>query len=237
MPGARELVGLLTAEPDALLVCVAAQAGLDFLVLDAEQTSLDVRRCAEVVQALRGLPVEVVIRVPDLAAHTLVTYANTGADELLLPQLRSPDQLKAANDAVQFPPVGTRSRQVSPASRYGVEFTRSPRLGVLVETVDALDELEAIAASGLVACAWFGPTDLADDLARHRPESLERIDELIDKGIATLRAHDVPVGLPARDAAGVRAAFDRGAEQCSVYWEKCLLDVLTGIAGEGSRAR
>lgn len=237
MPGARGRVGLLTAEPSGLLVAAAAQAGLDFVVLDAEQTALDVGRCAEVVQALRGLPTEVVIRVPDLAEHTLVTYANTGADQLLLPRLRSPDELRAAHVAVNYPPAGTRSRQVSPASRYGTDFTHASRISVLIETVDALDHLDAIAASGLLACAWFGPTDLADDLARHSAELAERLEELIDKGIATLRASGVPVGLPAKDAAGVRAAFDRGAEQCSVYWEKCLLDVLGGIAKEVGDAR
>ncbi|HEX6870048.1 MAG TPA: hypothetical protein VF163_03030, partial [Micromonosporaceae bacterium] len=78
-------VGLLTAAPDRLLVALAAQAGLAFVVLDAEQTSLDPRRCAEVVALLAGTGTEVLVRVPDLTELTLVSYANTGADELVLP--------------------------------------------------------------------------------------------------------------------------------------------------------
>jgi 2-keto-3-deoxy-L-rhamnonate aldolase RhmA len=222
-------IGLLTSEPDRLLVGVARQCGLDFVVLDAEQTPLEPRRCAEVVQALAGSTTDVVVRVPDLTAQTLVTYANTGADELLLPQVRNVEELEAARRALSYPPIGTRPRQVSPASWYGTDFTGAPRLSVLVETVDALDRLADIARSGIVASAWFGPTDLADDLLRSRPADVERLEELIDEAVAVLRAHGVPVGLPAKDAAGARAAFARGAAECSVYWEKWLLELLGGL--------
>ncbi|WP_051166434.1 aldolase/citrate lyase family protein [Amycolatopsis orientalis] len=226
-------VGVLTAEPDRLLITQIAQAGLGFVVLDAEQTTLSADRCADVVRALAGSGVEVSVRVPDLAPQTLVTYANIGVTELLLPQVRTLAEIEAAHRATRFPPAGTRSRQVSYASRYGTEFSGAPRIAVLVETVDAVEQAASFAESGLVGAAWFGPTDLADDLRANRPEAVSRLPELIDRALGVFREHGVPVGLPAADAAGVAAAFARGADACSVYWEKCLLNVLRGLTEAG----
>lgn len=228
-------VGVLTAEPDRLLISQIAQAGLGFVVLDAEQTPLSADRCADVVLALAGSGVDVSVRVPDLSPQTLVTYANTGVAELLLPQVRTLAEVEAAHRATRFSPEGTRSRQVSPASRYGTDFSGAPRIAVLVETVDAVEQAAAFAKSGLVDAAWFGPTDLADDLKVNRPELVSQLPELIDEALGVFREHGVPVGLPAADAAGVAAAFVRGADACSVYWEKCLLSVLGGLAAEADR--
>ncbi|WP_406630915.1 aldolase/citrate lyase family protein [Amycolatopsis sp. WGS_07] len=226
-------VGVLTAEPDRLLISQIAQAGLGFVVLDAEQTALSVGRCADVVLALAGSGVDVSVRVPDLSPQTLVAYANTGVAELLLPQVRTLAEIEAAHLATRFPPEGTRSRQVSYASRYGTDFGAAPRIAVLVETADAIEQAAAFAASGLVDAAWFGPTDLADDLRIARPGSESQAQQLIDQALGVFRAHGVPVGLPAADAAGVAAAFARGADACSVYWEKCLLSVLHELTEAG----
>ncbi|GAA1024508.1 MULTISPECIES: aldolase/citrate lyase family protein [Amycolatopsis] len=228
-------VGVLTAEPDRLLISQIAQAGLGFVVLDAEQTTLSADRCADVVLALAGSGVDVSVRVPDLSPQTLVTYANTGVTELLLPQVRTLAEIEAAHRATRFPPAGTRSRQVSRASRYGTDFSGAPRIAVLVETADAVEQAASFAKSGLVDSAWFGPTDLADDVRINRPGSASEVAELIDQALGVFREHGVPVGLPAADAAGVAAAFARGADACSVYWEKCLLSVLGGLAAEADR--
>jgi 2-keto-3-deoxy-L-rhamnonate aldolase RhmA len=222
-------IGILTAEPERLLLGIAAQTGLDFIVLDAEQTQLDPRRCGEVVRALAGSRTEVVVRVPDLAERTLVTYANTGVSELLLPQLRSLDELRAASRATRYPPDGSRSRQVSPASRYGTDFTTAPRLSVLIETAEALGCVGDLADSGLLDSAWFGPTDLVDDLTRIDPSRASRMDELIDDAIELLRVKGIPVGLPGKDLSSAHRAFARGADLCSVYWEKWLLDLFGDI--------
>lgn len=230
-------IGLLTGSPDPVLVDLAAQLRMQFLVVDAEQTGVTAERCADTVARLRGSGTASVIRVPDLAPDTLVTFANTGADELLLPQVRSPAEVAAAYQAVHFPPEGRRPRQVSPASRYGTEFSAAPRLSVLVETTDALDHLDDLASSGLIDALWFGPTDLADDLQRHRPGDAARRDELIDKAIAAAHAHHVPVGLPAHDVRSAAAAFDRGAELCSVYWEKAVLGMLGTLADVATTRR
>jgi 2-keto-3-deoxy-L-rhamnonate aldolase RhmA len=216
----RRSIGLLTGEPSRLLLAQAVAAGMGFVVVDAEQTGVTPRECADVVATLSGSGTEVVIRVPSLDEATLVTFANTGADELLLPQVREVSEVEAAFRAVQFAPTGHRSRQVSPASRYGTDFSRPPRLSVLIETVEAAESAERFATCPWLFSAWIGPTDLADDLARRRPEGAEALPQAVKHIVTTFVEHGASIGLPAADAASARSAFERGADRVSVYWEK-----------------
>jgi 2-keto-3-deoxy-L-rhamnonate aldolase RhmA len=216
----RQSIGLLTGEPSRMLLAQAAAAGMAFVVLDAEQTGLTTRDCADAVAALSGSGTQVSIRVPNLDDATLVTFANTGADELLLPQVRYVSEVEAAYRAVQFPPQGSRARQVSPGSRYGTDFSRAPRLSVLIETVEAAESADLFATSPFVSSAWIGPTDLGDDFARRRPEDAEALPQAVKHILTAFVEHRASIGLPAIDAASARSAFERGADRVSVYWEK-----------------
>lgn len=221
-------VGLLTADPSRTLVRTAVDAGIDFLVLDAEQTGLRSLDCVTVAEALRGSGTRLAIRVPDIAPTTLVEFANTGVSEIVLPQVRSVAQLRTASAAVRYEPEGTRSRQPSFASSFGMRFTAPPRLSVLFETASAFDSIEEFVTDPGFEGGWVGPTDLAADL--RRVGSDVDLEHAVDTLVAAIARSGHPVGLPASSVEGVDAAFARGATECAVYWERQLSSVMTGLA-------
>jgi len=221
-------IGLLTAEPSPLLLDQAALTGIGFVVLDAEQTALTPQSCATAVRQLAGCATRVCVRVPDLAPATLVTFANTGAAELVLPQVRSLADVEQAWRSVHYPPAGNRPRQPSPGSRYGSDWSRAPELSVIVETVEAVEVAEELAASPLVCGAWLGLTDLREDLARHGREG--ELDAAVEHVFTRFAAAGASLGLPAADAAAARAGFERGAARCLVYWETHLRGVLGSLS-------
>ncbi|AMM34465.1 hypothetical protein SA2016_3808 [Sinomonas atrocyanea] len=226
----RRSVGLITADPGATLLALCAHAGIGFVVLDAEQTPLTLQQCTDAVLRLRGSGVHVSVRVPDLSPDTLVAFANTGADELVLPHLRRPEELEAAFEAVRYAPAGRRSRQVSPASGFGSDFSRHPGLSVLFETVDAVECVRDFAASAAFASGWLGPTDLASDLARRGMDRPEDLDKAGHSVIDALRDAGRSVGIPAPSMARADEAFDRGADRAAVYWERELASLLGDFA-------
>ncbi|WP_193598284.1 aldolase/citrate lyase family protein [Microbacterium sp. YJN-G] len=216
--GIRNEVGLITADPTPTLLGLLEVTGVDSIVIDAEQTGLTVAACLDAVQRLRGSGVRVGIRIPSLDDDCVLAFANTGADELVLPRVRRIDELERAYRATRFPPAGERPRQVSPASRYGTAYLHVPVLSVLVETVDAVDAIEDFAAHPLFQGAWIGPTDLADDLVR-----FGRGDELnaaVQRVIDVVAAAGHPVGLPAPSAARAGEVHRRGANRAAIYWER-----------------
>jgi len=223
-------VGLLTADPHPTLLAIAAHSGVDFMILDAEQTSLTVHDCAAAVQQLRGTGVHVSVRVPDLGADTLVAFANTGVQALVLPHLRHVEELEKAAEAVRYAPEGRRSRQVSFASGFGSDFGDPPRLDVLFETVDAVDRAADFAASAAFGGGWLGTTDLFSDLQRTGRADGNALDKAVQHVVDTVRGAGYSIGLPAASAARADEVFARGADRCVIYWERELASLLTAYA-------
>lgn len=224
----RNEVGLITADPTPTLLGLLEVTGMDSVVIDAEQTGLTVAECSDAVQRLRGSGVRVGIRVPSLDDDCLLAFANTGADELVLPRVRRVEELERAHRATRFPPAGERPRQLSPASRYGTAYTHVPVLSVLVETTDAADAIEEFAAHPLFEGAWIGPTDLADDLAR--ADRAPELDSTVQRVIDVVARAGHPIGLPAPSAARAAEVHARGANRAAVYWEREVTASLRALA-------
>lgn len=227
-------VGLITADPSPTFLAVVAHAGVDFVVLDAEQTPLTVQQCADAVQRLRGSGVRVSVRVPDLEPNTLVAFANTGVAEIVLPHVRRAEELEEAAAVVRFAPQGLRSRQVSPASGFGTDFSAEPLLSVLFETVDAVDRAEDFVSSSAFGGGWLGPTDLAAELQRHGRTGPGELDKAVQTVVDAIRAAGHSVGLPAPSMARADEVFARGADRAAVYWERELAQLLGGFAASRS---
>lgn len=223
-------VGIITADPTPTLLALLAHAGMDFLVLDAEQTGITVQQCADVVQRLAGSKVKVAVRVPDLDRNTLVAFANTGVAEIVLPQVRTVDELERAYEATRYAPEGSRPRQVSPASAFGMDYSFAPVVSVLFETAEAVERVKEFVDSAAFGGGWVGPTDLAADLLRQGDERPEALQEAVQRVVDVLAGAGCSIGLPAPGMAAAAGVFDRGADRCAVYWEKELAAMLTGYA-------
>lgn len=223
-------VGIITADPTPTLLALLAHATVDFLVLDAEQTGITVQQCSDVVQRLASSGVKVAVRVPDLDRNTLVAFANTGVAEIVLPQVRTVDELERAYEATRYAPAGSRPRQVSPASAFGMDYSFAPVITVLFETVEAVERVKEFVGSEAFGGGWVGPTDLAADLLRHGDERPEALQEAVQRVVDVVAGAGRSIGLPAPKMAAAAGVFERGADRCAVYWEKELASMLTGYA-------
>lgn len=228
-------IGLLTAEPSALFCDLAvATPAVDFVVLDAEGTGLGVRDCADAARILQSGRLEVHVRVPSLDPGVLLAYANTGVDELLLPQVEEVRDIERALEAVTFGPRGGRPRQVVRSSAYGSTEGRVPRLSAIIETVAAFDAAEAFSRVDAVETFWIGLTDLSDDMARHR-RAFGGSDEETANLISRLRGR-CNVGLPAASEEGVMRAQRLNVQRCAVYWERLAAATIASVAAAGALA-
>ncbi|MGO4806876.1 aldolase/citrate lyase family protein [Arthrobacter sp. 2MCAF15] len=221
-------VGIITADPTPTLLAVLARAAVDFLVLDAEQTGLTVQHCGDVVQRLAGSGVRVAVRVPDLQKNTLLAFANTGVAEIVLPQVRTVDELESAYEATRYAPAGSRPRQVTPASAFGMDYSFAPLITVLFETAEAVEHVKEFVDSEAFGGGWVGPTDLAADLLRHGDQRPEALQEATQRVVDVVSGAGASIGLPAPGMAAAASVFDRGADRCAVYWEKELASLLAG---------
>lgn len=150
--------------------CEAAGAtGYDFLVVDMQHGSFGLDAAADLIRATLAVATSPIVRVPSLDPVLIGQVLDAGAHGVLVPDLRSGEQARAAVAAARYAPGGSRGAcPTVRANGHGAvpwevhqswAATQSVVWG-LVETPEAVADVDAIAASGLHALV-MGPFDLA----------------------------------------------------------------------------
>ncbi len=212
------LLGTFLKTPSPILVEVLAGAGLDLLCLDAEHAPFDRAAIDLCIMAARAVAFPVIVRVATAAPEQILNALDCGADGVLLPHVRSAAEAEAAVRAAHYQPGGRGYAGSSRAARYGLapmpehRAASAARTVVIaqIEDVEALDEVEAIAATPGLDMLFVGRIDLTVALGAPSPDAPEVI-AAVDRILAAGRAAGCPVGMFVprhEDVAGWR---DKGA--------------------------
>ena len=170
---ARSPVHLINANyPCAPLAVKLAGFGFDCVFMDCEHGSWTAEQVAMVstaVTAVGGVPI---VR-PEANVDWMITrYVNLGARGICLPGLDT------AADAHRL----VETVKDTEAGRSGGVLV----LGIL-ESMSALDDLDAILAVDGIDALMLGPVDLARSLGLRLPDDRPKVDALVHKTLAKLR--------------------------------------------------
>ncbi len=143
-------------------------AGFDWLLVDAEHSPLDSMDIATMLAAIGAPGAAAVVRVPCNDATLVKRVMDAGAQSLMFPMVQTVEDAKRAVAATRYPPQGRRGvAAMHRASRFGTVPEYLMRAGgetcvvVQIETPEAMQNLEVIAAVDGVDCIFVGPGDLA----------------------------------------------------------------------------
>ena len=199
---------------DAVSVELMGKAGFDFVILDTQHGGIGWDDLLHAFQALdlggtRGL-----VRVGWTDPMQIMRAMDLGALGVIVPMVSTAEQARIAAQAVRYPPHGIRSfgpvRSVYTAQS-GVPA--EPLCFVMIETVEAIDNLDAIAATPGVDGLFVGPVDLA--LSLGLGPALVMPDEVklaIDKVVAAGRRHNVIAGCAALGLPNAKEMMARGVQ-------------------------
>jgi 2-dehydro-3-deoxyglucarate aldolase/4-hydroxy-2-oxoheptanedioate aldolase len=205
---------------------IAATLGYRVVIIDMEHGVVTAGSCNDLVAQARAMGMTVIIRVA-AAERILVQQAlDYGADTVMLPMIR--DTAHAADAAAfsKYPPLGTRGVGTGRAFGYGTyeaveaDFYRTANLRtkchVMIETVGALQDAEAIAALPTVDGLFVGPSDLS--LARGRGAFRFTLEDEIDfRTVArACRQNRKTLGLPAPNPKALALALSEGADYVTI---------------------
>jgi 4-hydroxy-2-oxoheptanedioate aldolase len=150
---------------------VIAGAGFDWILIDTEHAPNELSTVLSQLQALGGGTAAPVVRPAWNDRILMKRLLDIGVQNLLIPNVQSPEEAREAVAATRYPPEGNRGVAVAHrAIRYGRTkdyFTRANEeicVLVQIETHQALKNIEAIAAVEGVDGLFIGPSDLAADL-------------------------------------------------------------------------
>ncbi|TYG34413.1 4-hydroxy-2-oxoheptanedioate aldolase [Lonepinella koalarum] len=185
-------IGLWVGLADGYACEIVANAGFDWLLLDAEHAPNELRTLLHQLQTLAAYPVTPIIRPAIGQDHVIKQLLDIGAQTLLIPMVETVEQAKILVQAVRYPPKGIRGvgSALARASRwnnipnYLQQADEEICLLLQVENTLGLKNLQAIAEVDGVDGIFIGPADLSASLGHlgnpAHPDVQQQIEQAID---------------------------------------------------------
>ncbi|MDP4032695.1 MAG: aldolase/citrate lyase family protein [Pseudorhodobacter sp.] len=234
----RQQLGLWNAIPGPVVAEVLAGCGFDWLVIDTEHAVTDVPDTLAMLQAMAPYPVSAVVRPAANDPVLIKRLLDLGAQTLIIPYVQNGDQARAAVAAMRYAPRGIRGMAgMTRACRYGAVEDYASRvedelcLLVQVETIEALGQIDAIAAVDGVHGMFIGPADLAASMGHPGNSGHPEVVAAIEDGIRRIVATGKPAGILAMDQGFARRCIGWGSGFTALGMDIALLvDAARGLA-------
>jgi 4-hydroxy-2-oxoheptanedioate aldolase len=233
-------IGLWLGLADSYAAEIMGGVGYDWLLIDNEHVPNDVRSTLPQLQAIASavhtVPGSVdshpVVRLPVADPVLVKQYLDIGAQTLLLPMIDTAEQAQDAVRAMRYPPEGirgmgsgiSRSSRWHRFSNYIQEANEQVCLLVQVETVEAITNLDEIAATPGVDGVFIGPSDLSASMGFAGQVDHPEVCAVIDDAIARIRKAGKAVGILCANEQRAKHYLNLGAQFVAVGVDTSLLN-------------
>lgn len=147
----------------------AAHFGFDCIWLDLEHRNFSDRDVQALLAYSHLHDIDIMVRPATLEKTRLYRYLEDGAAGLMIPHVNTAEKARMLVDAVKFPPIGDRGLDgagldadfyVGDTDEFVKQANRETFLVVQIETLQAVQNVEEIAAVPGVDGLFVGPGDL-----------------------------------------------------------------------------
>ena len=148
---------------------IVGQAGFDWLLLDLEHGAGDVAILYQQLQVLSGSTSTPIVRIDNLSRPKVQRILDAGASGIMFPQIQTSLEADDAIRMMYYPPRGVRGMakmvRATGFGKYANEYIPNVEknlVGVIqIETLNALQNIDDIAATEGVDVLFVGPNDLS----------------------------------------------------------------------------
>lgn len=212
---------------------IMAAQGYDSLTVDLQHGALDYSSLLPMLQAMRASGVVPLARVPWLEPGIVMKALDAGAYGVICPMVSTAEQAAAFVSYVRYPPMGQRSFGPTRAAYatgpdYAAEANGEILTLAMVETAEAMENLEAIAATPGLDGIYVGPADLGFSLSggrlapgfdREEPEMIMAFEAIV----AACRRNGIRAGLHCMEPGYAARAVGWGFDMTTVSGDTRLL--------------
>lgn len=190
------------AVPNSFSAEVMAHQGWDTLTIDLQHGVIDYSAMVGMLQAISTTPTVPIVRVPWLEPGIVMKVLDAGAYGVIAPMVNTADDAARLVAWTHYAPQGTRSFGPVRAALYGgadypAHANQTIVAFAMVETAQALDNLDAILAVEGLDAIYIGPSDLSLALgcAPVFDDVEPKVQQAIDHIVARATAHGVKAGI------------------------------------------
>ncbi|WP_234731408.1 HpcH/HpaI aldolase family protein [Acidocella facilis] len=201
---------------------IMAAQGYDSVTIDLQHGLIGYEMATAMLQAMRASGVTPLVRVPWLDPAAIMKALDAGAYGIICPMINNRAEAERLVSYVRYPPLGVRSfgptrANFAAGADYGTHADKEIICLAMIETAEAMANIEEILATPGLDGVYIGPADLTMGITgrkyrtgfdREEPEMIAAIRTILDQAHkAGLRAclHN---GSPAYAARAIGWGFD-----------------------------
>jgi 4-hydroxy-2-oxoheptanedioate aldolase len=167
------------------------QVGFDWVLIDLEHSTISEGGVLSILQAMAVSPTAAIVRVETAEAPRISKVMDSGAEGVMCPKINNAAEAQKLVSGLYYPPFGNRgmATMIRPAN-FGKNFdeyfneAQDNFLGIAqIETVEALQHLDEIAAVAGIDVLFIGPADLTLDMGIFgqfdHPKYMEAVEQIV----------------------------------------------------------
>lgn len=189
--------------------------GYDWVIVDLQHGSASWDGLASILQALQLGGTKALVRVTSHDPAEIGRALDIGAIGVVAPLVSTAQQAHRVASAMRYPPNGSRSFGLIRNTMGIPALSHDPFCVVMIETVEAMDNLDVITATPGVDCVLLGAIDLAISMGLPADEIFAAggpapIRAAVDRLVEACARHGKIAGNAAVDAADAQQQVTRG---------------------------
>ncbi len=178
-----------------------SRAGLDYVIIDTEHGPFSEETAADLIAVAERGGLAPYVRIGDIRRPYVLRMADVGARGLIVPNIRTPGEVRELVGWAKFPPEGNRGYCPTRVTGWGAdewgrdvaaymaESNRRCKVIPQCETAEALGGIEEIAAIDGVDGVFVGPCDLSIALGIPLRFDHPLLTDAAERILAACRAH------------------------------------------------
>jgi 2-keto-3-deoxy-L-rhamnonate aldolase RhmA len=183
---------------------IAKTAGFDTLYVDMEHNTLSIDTTCQICIAAQQIGITPLVRVPANTPDYICRVLDGGAMGVITPHVRSAAEARAMVQLVKFPPLGGRSAGGAlshyqyrgfPITETNAAMNDATSLVLMLETLEALQNVEEIIATPGVDMMMIGSNDLCGEMGIAGQYDHQRLEAAFQRAIAAAKAVGKHIGV------------------------------------------
>jgi 4-hydroxy-2-oxoheptanedioate aldolase len=216
--------------PEGFAAEVMASQPWDSLTIDMQHGPVDYQAALRMLQAMSHKDPTPTVRVPWTEPGIIMKALDAGAMGIICPMINTAEQARLFVQACRYPPRGYRSFGPTRALLYaGADYPAEANDSVLtlamIETAEAVENLDAILDTPELDGVYIGPADLSQSFGgKERVDLTEpRMVEIQDRILAGCKERKLIAGIHTMAPAYAKGCVEKGYQFVTIQSDARLL--------------
>ena len=207
---------------------ILAASGFDSVTMDMQHGLVGYQKVVEMLQAVSGYNITPMVRVPWNDPSMVMRCLDAGAYGIICPMVNTKEECEKFVSACRYAPRGNRSFGPARAKIYGgddyLEYADNTLLNfAMIETSEAVDNLDKILSVEELDAVYVGPSDLAITMG-YLPGVYEKeVEDCISYIVETCKKKNIKAGIHCPNGKSVKERFDIGYSLGTISADSALL--------------